>query len=400
MKKVLVMILALVMVIGMTVGCTTNDTPSESTTDQEETSSVSEETQSADVENEGAAETEYDFSGVPVQTYDPMFPNGAVFYNDLKEVLGAIQVPNKEIKIGFIMKSLDNEYWQMMADGIEEEAQRMVDAGCNVTVDVRAAQTEGDQEGQLAVLRDMINKKYDGIVAFPISDANLVPGLEDAMAADIPVVTGSVAYDENPHIPYYIGLSSYESGRLVAEEFSRLLGSEGGEVAIIMGIPNNPSARDRTAGFNAWIEENPDSNLVVVDTQNADWDRMKAKDIADIQIKKYPDLKAIFCNNDTMALGALESVKAADKLGDILIAGTDGTNEAIESIKDGELTCTAGQFSYYLGKMAIDLVFRAMDGVELPERVWGSIGIINASNASSDLGQVINWTPLEYEVVE
>ena len=231
----------------------------------------------------------------------------------------------------------------------------------NVEVTIRSAQDDRDQEGQLTIIRDMINKKYDCIVAFPISDANLVPGLEDAMDVGIPIVTGSVAYDSDPHIPYYIGLSSYESGRLVAEAFSKRLGKEGGEVSIIMGIPNNPSARDRTAGFNDWVKEHPESNLEVVDTQNADWDRMKAKDIADIQIKKFSNLRAIFCNNDVMALGALESVKAADKLGEILIAGTDGTNEAIESIKKGELTLTAGQFSYYLGKMALDIAFRAMN---------------------------------------
>ncbi len=388
-KRILAILTCMAILFSLSTGCSSNQAASE---DAAASQPAASDTQSK------AEAPKFDFSSVPVQKQDPNFKNGAVLYSDLSKVLGSISVPNKEVKIGFIMKSLENEYWSMMANGNREEIDRMKAAGCNVTVDIRSGQTDQDQEGQLSIMRDMINKKYDCIIAFPISDANLVPGIEDAQKAGIPIVTGSVAYDDEPHVPYYIGLSSYESGRQVAEAFSKKIGAEGGEVSIIMGIPNNPSARDRTAGFKAWIDENPECKLKIVDTQNADWDRMKAKDIADIQIKKYPNLKAIFCNNDVMALGAVESVKAADKLGKIYVAGTDGTNEAIKSIKEGELTLTAGQFSYYLGKMALDIAFRAMDGIALPERVWGSIGIIDSSNANQNMGEVINWKDLDYQV--
>lgn len=69
-------------------------------------------------------------------------------------------------------------------------------------------------------------------------------------------------------------------------------------------------------------------DVKVVAVQNPDWNCMKAKNITDIWLKQSPNLKGIYANNDTMAMGALEAVRAADKIGKLIIAGTDGTSEA------------------------------------------------------------------------
>ena len=401
MKKILAMLLCATLAVSMLVGCSSSDADTAEDADaaaEESTDDAEAEEATDDAAAEDAtASTSFDFSSVEVQMDDPSFPNGAVYYSDIRDIIGATPVPDREISIGFIMKSLENEYWRDMYDGIMEEVERLEAEGFNVTVDIRAGQTETDQEGQLAIMNDMINKQYDCIVAAPISDSNLVPAIESAQDAGIPVVSLSVAYDNDPYVPYYVGLSSYFSGQSIAQYFSEQLGEEGGEVAIIMGIANNPSARDRTLGFQDWVEAHPEANLTIVDTQNADWDRAKAKDVTDTLLMANPDLKAIFCNNDTMAMGSIESVKAAGKIGEVLVAGTDGVAEALESIKAGELSATSNQYSYYLGKVALDVAFRAIDGQDLPDRIWSPNGVVSAENVDADPAEVIGWVDLQYE---
>ncbi len=395
MKKLLAALICISMFMGLLAGCSKSSDEKSNETVTAAPTSAAEVTKAV-----SDLVTQFDFSSVEKQTNDPSFPGGAYFFQEIKDIIGPCPIPDKEVKVGFIMKSLENEYWVSMYNGINEEVDRLKSEGYKITVDIRAGQTETDQEGQLAIMNDMVNKKYDVIVCGPISDSNLVPGIEAAQDAGIPVVTLSVAYDSNPYVPNFVGLSSYASGKAVAQYFDEKISDEGGEVAIIMGIANNPSARDRTAGFKAYIEENPQSNMKLVDIQNADWDRAKAKDVTDTLLKAHPDLKAIFCNNDTMALGSIESIKAADKVGQILVGGVDGTKEAIESIKKGEISCTCNQYSYYLGKVALNVAFRAMAGQEVPNRIWGPFGIIDTANADAEAADIINWTDLEYTLVK
>jgi D-allose transport system substrate-binding protein len=98
----------------------------------------------------------------------------------------------------------------------------------------------------------------------------------------------------------------------------------------------------------------------LVASQPADWDRAKALDVTTNILQRNPDLKAIYAANDTMALGALQAVKNADKLGKILVVGTDGAPEAIDSVKHHELTATAAQNSASIGAKSVDILLDAL----------------------------------------
>jgi D-allose transport system substrate-binding protein len=91
-----------------------------------------------------------------------------------------------------------------------------------------------------------------------------------------------------------------------------------------------------------------------------DWDRSKSLDVANTILQRNPDLKAIYAANDGMALGALQAVKNANKLGKVLVIGTDGVPEAIDSVKRGELTATAAQDSAGMGAKALDVMIDAL----------------------------------------
>ncbi|MGH4036403.1 MAG: sugar ABC transporter substrate-binding protein [Sphaerochaeta sp.] len=309
----------------------------------------------------------------------------------IRESLGQkVPVPSGTLKMGAVAKSLTNEYWRTLKSGYEYAAEYAQENGIDMTMTVQAAMSENDEQGQLAILNNMINQKYTALLLSPISDGNLIPGVETANEKGIPVLNvndGLIAT-----APYYVGPKALQNGELAAEWISNKIGAKG-EVAIVIGMPKAFAARQRTLGFEDWIAANsPDIEIVA--KQNADWDRNKAKDLASTWIKNYPELKAIFCNNDTMALGVVEAV--ADSGKDILVVGVDGIGEAYDSIRNGGLSATISSFPYYKAQVAVECAVRVLDGQDVPRVVWTPQALIDSTNVDEDGAEVINWVPTQY----
>lgn len=322
--------------------------------------------------------------------FNPDEENG-VEIGEIRADLGAVPVSEEGVTLGAVAKSFENEYWRTLKTGYEEIEQKIKDLGYDITIDVKSPQGEDDEQGQLSIVSDMINKSYDGLLLSPISDANLVPGVESALDADIPVVNVNDGIIANA--PVFVGPKADQNGELAAEWIAEQLGGEG-EVAIVIGMPKAFAARQRTSGFENYVEANA-PGIEIVAKQNANWDRSEAKDLADTWIKQYPDLQAIFCNNDTMAMGVVEAVKASGK--DILVVGVDGTGEAYESIRAGELSATIDSFPFYKAQIATEIMLRSMDGQEIPRVVWTPQALIDSTNVDTDAAEIIGWEDADFE---
>lgn len=306
-----------------------------------------------------------------------------------------VLVPDKKLTIGFIPKALENEFWQMVDDGIQEEVDKMNEAGFDVTLDTVSPQGETDYEGQLSIMTDMVNKGYDAIIVGPITDSNCVPGIERAQEAGIPVILVWVEFKDDPYVNICVGSNAYAEGQAAAEYFADKIGDEGGQVAVITGIASNPITPERTNGFSEYFEKN-DLNIEVVDVQNGDWDRSKAKDVADTMLKAYPDLKGIYCNNDTMAMGVVEAVRGADKMDEVIVGGTDAISEALTSIKEGDLDYTTNNFPHYVGKIALVEAIRTLAGENLPENITTPVAGMSSDNIDTPEADIVGWKDLEW----
>lgn len=109
--------------------------------------------------------------------------------------------------------------------------------------------------------------------------------------------------------------------------------------------------------------------MEIVASLPGDWDRGKAANITNDILTRNPDLMGIFAANDGMALGAVESVFAAGKGGDIIIIGVDGNSDAVKSIKAGRLTASVAQLPYLVGKQALENVKMAIEGKDVEKQV-------------------------------
>lgn len=295
------------------------------------------------------------------------------------------------LTLGAVEKSLSNEFWRTLQEGYEFAAEDVSKkAGVTLKIEVDATTDEADETGQQTMVENMTNQGYNALMLSPISDSNLTAAVENAKDAKIPVYNvndGLIAEAD-----YYAGPNAYQNGQLAAEWISKKLDDEG-EVAIVIGMAKAFAARERTSGFKDWIADN-NSNLKIVAEQNADWDRQKAKELAATWIQQHPDLKAIFCNNDDMALGVVEAVKEAEA--DILVVGVDGIGEAYESIRNGGLDATVDSFPYYMAQVATECTLRALAGQDMPRVVATPQALINSENVDEDAATIINWKDANY----
>lgn len=304
--------------------------------------------------------------------FDPDNETDSLNFDQLTAEFGEVPTPSKAYKVGAIVKFLGNQYWQLLAEGMQSKAEEY-----GMELDVQAAQTESDQLGQLAIMETMIEKGYDVLLVSPQTDTNLIPALEKAKAAGILVVNVNDAVLESAE--HWTGPKQYENGVRAAQYLLAQI-PDGGKVAVIEGQAGVYAAKQRTQGFKDTLEG---SNFEVVASVPGDWDLQKSLDAATTIIQQHPDIKAFYNNNDTMALGVVEAVKNADSLGKILVIGTDGIGAAYDSIKAGEMTGTVDSFPYLTGQTAMEVALRLLEGQDLPRAVYSPQNLITTENVDN-----------------
>lgn len=308
--------------------------------------------------------------------FDPDNEPGALNWDQLETEFGAVPAPAADTKIGSVMKFMGNPYWQLLAKGMEEQA-----ATQGVGFEVQAAQSESDQSGQLANFETMLQKDFDAFLLSPQSDTNLIPAVEKAREMGILLVNVDDAVLEDAE--HFVGPNQYENGIRAANYFNWRF-PEGGKVAVIEGQAGVYAAKQRTQGFTDTMADMP---FEIVASVPADWDRQKALDTATTLLQQHPDLLGFYVNNDGMALGVVEAVRNADKLGEVAVIGTDGIGEAYDSIRAGELTGTVDSFPELTGNVSVDVALRLLAGQELPRVIFSPQNLITEKNVDDPLAE-------------
>ena len=285
--------------------------------------------------------------------------------------LGAQPKAKPGIKVGAVAKTLTNEYWRLLGDGYKKAGDK-----AGVVVDLQAAQSEGDQLGQLAIAENMLSKGYSVLLVSPQSDANLQPAVDAAAKAKVPVINVNDAVI--PLAEHYIGNVQRDNGVRAARWFIANKAS-GGKIAVIEGMAGVYAAVQRTEGFKTTLGKESNKFQIVASVPG-NWDRQLSYDAATNILQKNPDLVGIYCNNDTMALGVVEAVKAAGKLKQVSVIGTDGIGDAYKSILAGELTGTIDSFPVLTGEVALDVSLRLLAGQKVPRVVATPQALITKQN--------------------
>ena len=260
--------------------------------------------------------------------------------------------------VALIMKSLANEFFVTMADGARDH-QILHDGDYQLIVN--GIKNEIDLSQQVALIDQMIASGVDAIVIAPADSKAVVPALARASAAGIVIVNVDNRLDNGILDEYdlkapFVGPDNFRGAEAVGQYLASQL-SEGQEVAILEGVPTAYNSQRRTAGFNKAMG---DSGLIVVSQQSAQWDQTRAVVTASAILVQHPDLVAILCANDNMALGAVAAVMQAGKSEQIKIIGFDNISAVRNLIKEKSILATVDQHADLLAVYGIEYALAAL----------------------------------------
>ena len=270
--------------------------------------------------------------------------------------------------IGFAVSTLSNEFFVMMNDaGIEKAAAEGIEL---ITLDAQdSPQTQADQ------VSDLINRGVDLIILNPVDSDAIGTSVLDCNNAGIPVITVTRASNMGD-VVQHLDIDNKEAGGLIAGQMIKDLGGEG-KVAILEGIPGASSTNDRQEGFLTGIEG---TNLEVVTSITANYSREEGATVMEDILQANPDLAAVYCHNDDMALGAVRAIDAAGRGGTIKVYGIDAVDDAITALKTGEMAATVQQQPALQMDIAIDSAIAYLNGETVEPLVLVPLKLLTPEN--------------------
>jgi ABC-type sugar transport system substrate-binding protein len=281
-----------------------------------------------------------------------------------------------KVRVGVVMKALDNPFFVAMYEGVRAEAGHRA-----VNATVRAASGRYDPDGQAVLARKLAAGKHDCYVANPVTATNLIAALRGASGPIVNVdspIDPAAAKRAGVRIRTFIGTNDVAAGRLAAATMMSLLPS-GGTVALIGGTVDSVNSNRRLRGFEQGIRG---TRVRVAARVNADYARATAEADAERILHLHPRLSGFFAANDEMALGIVDAVRSAGKTGHVKIIGVDGIPDALDAVRDGSISATVSQYPYVMGQMGVEACVAAVRGASLPARVDAPMAVVTKSNVA------------------
>ena len=265
---------------------------------------------------------------------------------------------NQPPKVALVMKSLANEFFLTMENGARKHQK---EHASEYTLLANGIRDETDTGGQIRLVEQMIVSKVDALVLAPADSKALVPVVKKAVDAGILVINidnridPAALKEKGLNVPF-VGPDNRKGAHLVGDFVAKSL-KPGDAVGIIEGIPTTTNAQQRTAGFKDAAEA---AKLKIVGVQSGEWEIDKANKVAAAMLRAQPDLKALLCGNDNMAIGAVSAVRAAGKIGKVLIGGYDNIDAIKAMLADGRVAATADQHADQQAVYGIETALKAL----------------------------------------
>lgn len=268
-----------------------------------------------------------------------------------KQDSGKSDKKKSDIVVGVSISTLNNPFFVKIKDGISAEAKKQ-------GIKVKFADAQDDAAKQSNDIDDLIQQNVDYLIVNPTDSDAISGSVQIANDQNIPVITLDREVAKGK-VASFIASDNVKGGemggKLIVDKFGK-----GTKVVELEGIPGASATRERGKGFHNVA----DDELDVVSKQSAKFNRTEGLNVTQNMIQAHPDIKAIFAQNDEMALGAVEAVGNKD----IKVVGFDGNEDAIKSVENNKLFATVAQQPNLMGEESIKTVMDLYNGKKVQEK--------------------------------
>jgi inositol transport system substrate-binding protein len=280
-------------------------------------------------------------------------------------------------KIGVSMDKFDDNFLTVLRNGMSDYAKTLP----GVTMQIEDA--KDDVSKQLSQVQNFIANKVDAIIVNPVDTSATAAITKAAADAGVPLVYVNrepADVDKLGPKAAFVASNEKDSGTLETQAICKLLGGKG-NILVMEGELSNQAAVQRTADVHDVIAKAPCADIKIIAEQTAEWDRTKAQNLMTNWLSKGLKFDAVVSNNDEMAVGAIQAMKAAGvDTKTAIVGGVDATQDALASMKAGDLKVTVFQDAAGQGKGAVDAALALAAGKTVDKKVYIPFQLVTPEN--------------------
>jgi len=282
--------------------------------------------------------------------------------------------------IGVSLLTLDNPFFKVIGDNVTSEGKKH-DYEVTVVSGDKDVAKQGNQ------IKDFIVQGVSAIVLSPCDSKSIVPIIQEANKAGIPVFTVDIPCNEpGVKIATQIATDNFGGGKEAAEAMIEALGEAGGPVAILH-FKQAESCILRVKGFKEVIEAHNTSGkakLEIVAELEAGGAKDQGYKATEDALQANPNIRGIFAINDPSALGARAAIEKAGKTQQVVIIGFDGQPEGKQAIKEGKIYADPIQFPDKMGVQIVEAIVKYSKGEKLPPQILIPTSLYKKADAEKD----------------
>lgn len=274
-------------------------------------------------------------------------------------------------KIAVVISTLNNPWFVVLANTAKERAEQL---GYEATI----FDSQNDTAKEAANFDNIIAGGYQAILFNPTDANGSIASVLKAKAAGIPVFCIDREINSTTAATSQLLSDSYAGCVKLGQYFVRTVGKEG-EYAELLGIVGDNNTWNRSKGFHSVVDRFP--GLKMVAQQSADFDRAKGLEVMEAILQAHPNIKAVFCGNDAMAMGAYQALLAAGKDAQVKVFGFDGADDVVKLIGEGKIAATGMQFPKLMARTAAEDADEYIKGKrDFPQKVPVPVELVTRAN--------------------
>ncbi|HEU6448017.1 MAG TPA: D-ribose ABC transporter substrate-binding protein [Verrucomicrobiae bacterium] len=282
--------------------------------------------------------------------------------------------PAAKQKIAIVISTLNNPWFVVLA---ETAKARATELGYDATI----FDSQNDTAKEASHFENLIAGGYKAVIFNPTDADGSVANVLKAKAAGIPVFCIDREINSTNAATCQMLSDSYAGCVKLGQYFVKTVGKEGNYVELL-GLVGDNNTWNRSKGFHSVVDRFP--GLKMVAQQSADFDRAKGLEVMESMLQAHPDIKAVFCGNDAMAMGAYQALVSAGKDKQVKVFGFDGANDVVKLISEGKIAATGMQFPKVMARTAAEYADEYLKGRrDFPQKIPVKVDLVTPENVSN-----------------